>query len=401
MKGPFKAVEVCKGIFWVGAIDWTLRDFHGYSTGRGSTYNAYLIVAEHVTLVDTVKAPFLPEMMSRISSVIDPEKIEYIITHHTEMDHSGALPELLKLIHPKKLISSTTAVDAMQRHFHWDTPVTTVKDGESMDLGGLSLTFLDTRMLHWPESMMSYCPERGVLFSQDGFGMHLASSERFDDELPIHLLRFEAAKYYANIVMPFSPIVKRLLERVQGLNLDIRIIAPDHGPIWRGCIGDIVSWYAEWSERRAILKAVVVYDTMWGSSALMARSVAEGLTSEGVSVKVMSLGANHRSDVMTEILDAGALIVGSPTINNNIFPTMVDLLVYMKGLKPAGLIGAAFGSFGWSGESVKQLEGLLKDMKVEIVSDSVNVKYVPDATDLDSCFALGVSVARKLHSLKS
>jgi len=396
MKQVFEAVKLTERVYWVGAIDWNVRDFHGYSTNRGTTYNAYLVLADRVTLIDTVKAPFREELVARISSVIDPGKIEYIVSNHSEMDHSGCLPEMIELIEPRKVFASTMGVEALADHFHDGLDVAEVKDGDRIDLGDMTITVLETRMLHWPDSMVSYLEEERLLFSQDGFGMHLASSERFDDELPLPLLEHEAKKYYANILLPFSRQVLKVLDRLAEAKLEFEIIAPDHGPIWRKSQGRILELYREWAEQKREKKAVIVYDTMWGSTEKMARAIADGLTSGGASVKVMKLRAAHRSDIATEILDAGALVVGSPTINNNIFPTVADILVYLKGLKPAGLIGAAFGSYGWSGESVKQIEELLGGMKVEIAGEALRTKYVPDKEMLETCRSSGLAIAKKL-----
>ena len=398
MKEAFEAVRITDKVHWVGAIDWNIRDFHGYSTGRGTTYNAYLVLADKVTLVDTVKAPFRDELVARISSVIEPGKIDYIVSNHSEMDHSGCLPEMIELIEPEKVFASPMGVKALGDHFHDGLDITEVKDGDGIDLGDMKITILETKMLHWPDSMVSYLHEEKLLFSQDGFGMHLASSERFDDELPLPLLEHEAKKYYANILLPFSRQVLKVLDRLDEAKLELDFIAPDHGPVWRKNGGRILELYRTWAGQQRGGKAVVVYDTMWGSTEKMAKAIADGLTAGGASVKVMKLRAAHRSDIATEVLDAGALIVGSPTINNNIFPTVADMLVYLKGLKPQGLIGAAFGSFGWSGESVKQVQELLEGMKVEIAGGALKAKYVPEGGMLAACRELGGAIAARLKS---
>ncbi len=398
MKEAFEAVRVTDKVYWVGAIDWNVRDFHGYSTSRGTTYNAYLVLSEKVTLVDTVKAPFREELVARISSVIDPGKIDYIVSNHSEMDHSGCLPEMIEMIAPEKVYASPMGVKALGDHFRGGLDITEVKDGDEIDLGDMKITVLETKMLHWPDSMVSYLHEEKLLFSQDGFGMHLASSERFDDELPLPLLEHEAKKYYANILLPFSRQVLKVLDRLEEAKLEFELIAPDHGPVWRKNQNRILELYQTWAEQKRGAKAIVVYDTMWGSTEKMAKAIADGLTSGGASVKVMKLRAAHRSDIATEVLDAGALIVGSPTINNNIFPTLADILVYLRGLKPAGLIGATFGSYGWSGESVGRVQALLEEMKVEIAGEALKAKYVPDGAMLAACRELGAAIAEKLIS---
>ena len=396
MPEPFAAVKISEHVYWVGAIDWSIRDFHGYLTGRGSTYNAYLILSDPVTLVDTVKAPFREEMLSRIASVVEPGKIRQLISNHSEMDHSGSLPEMIQLLRPEKVFASVMGARTLQEHFHLDQEIIPLKDGESLNLGKLKLTFLETRMLHWPDSMVTYLHDDALLFSQDGFGMHLASSERFADEIPAEILSWEAARYFANILLLYSSLILKLLERVGKLNLPIKIIAPDHGPIYRKNLDWILQSYARWAAQKPSRQAVVVYDTMWQSTEKMARAIGEGLAAGGAGVKLLSLKSCHRSDVATEILGAGALLVGSPTLNNGLFPTVADCLSYLKGLRPQNLSGAAFGSYGWSGESVGEIEGILKEMKINLLSEGLKVKYVPDREALERCFSLGKLVAEKM-----
>jgi flavorubredoxin len=396
MKNIYSAIKVTDHVYWVGAIDWKIRDFHGYTTPHGSTYNAYLVMADGITLIDTVKAPFKDEMLSRIKSVVDPSKIKYIISNHSEMDHSGCLPEIIDTLKPKKVFASTIGVKTLKELFHDQHEIIPVKDGETLSLGNMELIFMETRMIHWPDSMFTYLAEDQLLFSQDAFGMHLATLERFDDEIPAATLEFEAATYYANIVLPYSPIVLKALDKVAASGWKIKVIAPDHGPVWRKNIGRIIELYKKWAAQKPAAKAVIVYATMWHSTEKMASAISESLAQAGVKVKLLSMNESHRSEVVYEVLDAGALIVGSSTLNNNILPQMADVMTYLKGLKPANLIGAAFGSYGWSGESVRDLEGILKEMKVEIVAPSVSVKNVPDDGALEKCSELGKTVAAQL-----
>ena len=396
MKNIYSAIKVADHVYWVGAIDWTIRDFHGYTTPHGSTYNAYLVMADEITLIDTVKAPFKDEMLSRIKSVVDPSQIKYIISNHSEMDHSGCLPEIIDLIKPKKVFASTIGVKTLKELFHDRHEIIPVKDGEALNLGNMELTFMETRMIHWPDSMFTYLDKDQLLFSQDAFGMHLATLERFDDEIPAATLEFEAATYYANIVLPYSPIVLKALDKVAASGWKIKVIAPDHGPVWRKNIGRIIELYKKWASQKPATKAVVVYATMWHSTEKMASAISEALVQAGVKVKLLSMNEFHRSEVVYEVLDAGALIAGSSTLNNNILPQMADVMTYLKGLKPANLIGAAFGSYGWSGESVKDLETILKEMKVEIAAPSISVKNVPDSGALEKCSELGKTIAAQL-----
>jgi flavorubredoxin len=393
-----KAIKISDNVYWVGAVDWTIRDFHGYQTGRGTTYNAYLIMADKITLVDTVKAPFKEELLSRISSVVDPGKIDYIISNHSEMDHSGNLPEMIEIIKPEKVFASAMGQKALESHFRIGSKITPVKNGENLSLGNMNISFIETKMLHWPDSMFSYLKEDEILFSQDAFGMHLAVDKMFDDQNNWEILEEEAEKYFANILMPYSNLILKLLESFCAMHLPVKIVATDHGPLWRSNIGKILELYKKWSEHKPVSRAIIVYDTMWNSTAIMAKAIGEGLAESGVEYKIMPMSASHRSDVATEVLSSSAIIAGSPTLNNNVFPTVADVLTYIKGLRPINMIGASFGSYGWSGESVSQLNEYLKAMNIEMVSEGVKVKYVPTETDLKSCLELGKLVGTALRN---
>jgi len=395
MAQELTASKVAENVYWVGAIDWEVRNFHGYLTSRGSTYNAFLVLADKITLIDTVKKPFCDELLARISSVVDPSKIDYIVSNHSEMDHSGSLLEVAAAVKPERIFASAQGQKALAEHFP-SLKVEAVADGQTLDLGGRRLSFFETRMCHWPDSMVSYLHECGLLFSQDAFGMHLASAERFDDEIDMYLLEHELGKYYANILMPLSAPIKRALEKLVGSGLDFKIVAPDHGPIWRKNFAWVLEHYDRWVSARRTNKAVIVYDTMWQSTRRMAEAVCDGLVGGGTKAVVMPMESSHRSDVASEILEAGALLVGSPTINNQIFPSLADVLCYLQGLKPAGLIGAAFGSYGWSGDAPKLLAAALETMKVEQVAEPLRAKYIPTPDDLAACRELGGKVAQRL-----
>lgn len=398
MENYLKAIQITEKVWWVGAIDWNLREFHGYRTARGSTYNAYLVVADKITLIDTVKAPFKDEMMQRIASVIgDPARIDYIISNHAEMDHSGSLPQVMAEVKPEKVFASVMGVKALDAHFRIGSALTAVKTGDVISLGNMSVTFVETRMLHWPDSMVSYIPEQKILFSQDGFGMHLATDRIFADQNDSAVVEQEMRKYFANILLLYAPQVLKLLEDLPKLNLAIDVIATDHGPIWRGDqLGRPLELYKKWASQVPENRAVVVYSTMWHSTEKMATAIADGLRSAGTQVKVMSLEANTRSDVATEILCAGALVVGSPTINNQMYPAVADVLCYLKGLRPKNLLGAAFGSFGWSGEAVAQINEQFAAMKLELAAEGLKLKYVPSDADLEKCFGYGAAIGAVL-----
>ena len=392
--------EIKDKVYWVGAVDWDIRDFHGYSTYKGTTYNAYLIMDEKITLFDTVKHNYYEELLFHIRELTDPTMIDYIVVNHVELDHSGCLPKIIDLVKPEKVFCSPLGEKALKDHFHRDDwPIQVVKSGDTISLGKKTVTFLETRMLHWPDSMFSYIAEDKLLISSDAFGQHLASTERFVDLLPIGEIMTHAAKYYANILYLFAPNIQKLLSHVAELNLSIDMIAPDHGLIWRNNPEIIMTAYDRWSKRETSQKALVIYDSMWESTAKMAKAIGGAISREGVSVKLMNLAVTHRSDIMTEVLDSRAVVLGSPTLNNSFLPRMGDFLTYLKGLRPKGKVGAAFGSFGWSGEAVKHMNEALEGMEIQVVDPGVKVKNVPTDADFANCKALGVKVAAAVKAM--
>lgn len=389
-------IEIAPGIYWVGVIDWNIRDFHGYSTYEGSSYNAYLIMDDKITLVDSVKKEFADQLLDNIREIVDPGKIDYVISNHTEMDHSGGLARTMQCVgEDKPLFCSKIGHKNLSLHFPQKWNYRPIEDGSEMSIGKRTLAFMETRMLHWPDSMFTYAKEDKILFSSDAFGQHYASLERFDDQLGEAIMP-HAAKYFANILLPYAPLILKLVEKVTAMGLALDMICPDHGIIWRKDPLKIIEAYVAWSEQKPKRKALVIYDTMWHSTEKMAEAIVEALGGEGVEAKPMHLRSWHRSDVVTECLDAGAILIGSPTLNNGLFPTVSDLLTYLKGLKPANKVGAAFGSYGWSGEAVKLITKELEAMKFKVVDPGLRVQYVPDHQGLEACRALAGKIAAEL-----
>lgn len=370
------AVKVAPNVWWVGAVDYKVRDFHGYRTPYGTTYNAYLITGAKTVLIDTVKHDFADELLRNISEVADPAKLDLIVSNHVEPDHSGSLPEIVALNPNTPVITSPNGIKGLKAYYKQDWNFKVVKSGESVPVGDCTIQFLLTPMVHWPDSMASYIPEHKLLIPNDAFGQHTANAERFADEIGIDCIFDRAKNYYANIVMPFGQPVLKVLEEVK--KLDVEIIAPSHGAIWRTDLPRILQKYEDWASYRTDPKqAVIAYDTMWGSTGVLAGRIASELKTKGMDVKVISLRQEHISEVVGEALEASVICLGSPTLNRGMMPQMAALLHYMKGLGFKGRKGRAFGSWGWSGESVGLIDVAMKDMGFEL-EEMLRVQYKPD-----------------------
>jgi flavorubredoxin len=391
-------ISLAEDIYWVGVIDWNIRDFHGYITRRGSTYNAYLILDEKTALIDTVKRQFSHKLVNEISDHVNPEQIDYIIVNHVEMDHSSSLPVISGYAKNATIIASQRGKDAIIEHYGTNFNIKTVKTGDELKLGKRTLRFIEAPMLHWPDSMFTYVIEDKILMPNDAFGEHLASMQRFDDEVDEHILMMEATKYYANILMPLAPLITRKIQEVVQMDIPISMIAPSHGILWRSTPSKIIKAYLDWSEGVCKNKVVIVFDTMWGSTAKMAHAIAEGAHSKTVEVKLMKLRAADRTEAMTEILDAKAVILGSPTLNNGMFPTLGSFLTYATGLKPKDKLWGFFGSYGWGGGAVKKMIETASKAGFKIFGPAIEVKYIPQQEDLVKCFELGKQIAEKIKT---
>jgi anaerobic nitric oxide reductase flavorubredoxin len=385
------------GVNWVGVVDWNLRDFHGYVVNRGSTYNAYLIQDEKTALIDTVKNMFTDELVQNITELTSFEKIDYIIVNHVEMDHSSSLPAVSKLAKKARIFASQRGKEALIDHYGPEFErVETVKTGDELKLGKKTLRFVEAPMLHWPDSMFTYVVEDKILMPNDAFGQHLASSERFDDEVDEHVLMEEAAMYYSNILMPLAPLITRKINEVVAMKIPIDMIAPSHGIIWRKDPMKIINAYLKWSAGTTKDKVVIVFDTMWHSTEKMARAITNGIASQGVEVRLIKLRSYAISEAMTEILDAKTVLVGSPTLNNQMFPTLSSFLTYATGLKPKGKQWGFFGSYGWGGGAVRSMIEMAKKAGFEVMEPGLEIKYVPDNDDLKKCFEFGQQIAGKI-----
>ncbi|MCX5695476.1 MAG: flavodoxin domain-containing protein [Candidatus Omnitrophica bacterium] len=391
-------LEILPGIYSVGVVDWNVRNFHGhtYTTKRGTTYNAYLIIDEKVTLIDTVYGPFAAELMENIRQVIPVEKVDYIIANHVETDHSGALPEIMKLVPKAKIFGTKNCQEGLYRYYYGDWDFGIVKTGDKLKLGKRSLTFIEAPMVHWPDSMFTYCPEEELLMPNDAFGQHLATNERFADQVDPCALWDEAAKYYSNILWPLGAVILKKIEEVLKLNIPIKIIAPSHGVIWRKDPIQIINKYVSWAKNETLAKVVLVYESMWGATEKMARKIIEGVQKEGLSVKLFDITGSDRTEVVKEMLEAKGFIFGSSTHDNGILTTLAGFLEFIKGFKPKNRLAASFGSYGWAGGAVKQIEDIAKEAGLELAATGLQVKYMPDKDDLEKCFEFGRNFALKI-----
>jgi anaerobic nitric oxide reductase flavorubredoxin len=391
------AIKILPDIYSVGVVDWNVRNFHGhtYTTQRGSSYNAYLIIDEKVALIDTVSGPFAPELIENIKKIIPLEKIDYIIVNHVESDHSGALPAVMSLCPQAKILGTAKCKEGLYKHYYKDWDFQVVKTGDQLKLGRRTLNFIEAPMIHWPDSMFTYCPQDALLFSNDAFGQHFATSARFADQVDQCALMDETEKYYANILWPLGSVILRKIQEIQGLNLLIKMIAPSHGLIWRQDPAQVIAAYLTWAGGKTKDRIVVVYETMWQATEKMARKIAEGMISTGTEVKLYDIAESDRSEVITQMLSAKGFIFGSSTHDNDMLPNIAAFLEIVKGLKAKGRKAGFFGSYGWAGGATKEMQEMLKDSGI-VGGPEISVKYVPDAAELDACFEFGVKFAESL-----
>jgi len=397
-----KAVEIKKDIYWVGAIDWAVRDFHGYVTPRGTTYNNYLILDDEITLVDTVKYDFSEMTIKNIRSLTDPARIRHIVINHIENDHVTSLDKILELAPDATIYLTQKGKRGLDRFYdtsRWKIQL--VKTGDTLKTGRFTLQFIETPMLHWPDSMMTHVPEAKLLFSQDAFGQHLASAGRFDDEFAASAsmaeLEDSVVEYYANILMPFGVIFNKKLDEVGALGLEIDMIAPDHGVIWRGNPSRVLEMYRHMASGGAACDVSIIYDTMWHSTEQMTVPIASGIRDEGLDVKVMKLRSTPMSVAIKEFWKSRGTLIGSPTLNNILYPSVAELLTHLRGLRPKHRIAGAFGSYGWSGGAVKEANEEFKRMGLEIYEPGLQLLYKPSLEDEDTCYEFGREFARRVR----
>ena len=397
------AKQITSKVSWVGKVDWELTRFHGdeYSTHRGSSYNSYLVRDQKTALIDTVWQPYNREFISRLKKDIDLKEIDFIIMQHNEIDHSGALPELMREI-PDTPIYCTKKGEAIIRgHYHQDWNFVNVKTGDTLSLGDTTLTFVEATMLHWPDTMFTYMDQDGgILFSNDGFGQHFATESLFNETVEQAALMHEAEKYYANILNLYSPMVTKKIQQILAMNLPLSMICPSHGVIWKNNPAQIVEKYLAWADAYQENQVTIVYDTMWQSTRKMAEAIADGIreVTPDTMVVIKNIVHDDKNDVITEVFRSRAVLVGSPTINNGHSFAIAGLLEMISGLKFKNKRAAAFGSYGWGGGSVKQISAKLAEAGFELVNDGIAKLWVPDTNALDDCKEYGREFARAIAS---
>lgn len=391
------AFLIRNNVHWVGKADWELRKFHGdeYSTHRGSSYNSYLVRENKVALIDTVWKPFAAEFVSGLKELIDLRKIDFIVANHGEIDHSGALPLLLREIPGTPIYCTANAVKSLKGHHHADWNFKVVKTGDTLDLGGKQLVFVEAPMLHWPDTMMSYLTGDNILFSMDAFGQHFCADPLFDDRVDQDELLAEALKYYANILTPYNALVKKKIDQVLALKLPVDIICPSHGVVWRKDPLRIVEKYLSWAADYKENQITLVYDTMWGGTRRMAEAVAAGIRAAdpAVLVKQYNISGSDKNDVISEIFKSKGIILGSPTVNKGILTAMAALLEEVRGLAFKGKKAASFGAYGWSGESVKALNEGIAKAGFAVVDEGLSALWNPDDDTLAKCVEFGKRLA--------
>jgi len=396
-----KAIEIKPDIFWVGAIDWGVRDFHGYVTQNGTTYNNYLILDENITLIDTVKHDFCDTTIGNIKNLIEPSRITNLILNHIEHDHASSIDKIMEFAPNATIYITERGKKGLDRHFDtskWKFKI--VKTGDTLNIGRHNLLFIETPMLHWPDSMMTYVKEAKLLISQDAFGQHLATAARFDDEFVERASHAEledaVIDYYANILMPFGQLIKAKIAEIQKAGLEISMIAPDHGVIWRKEPERVIQMYLDMANGKASLRVAMIYDTMWHSTEHMTLPIMQGVKDEGVDCKVIKLRATPMSVAIKEFWKSRGCLIGTPTLNNIMFPTVAEFMTHLRGLRPKNRIAGAFGSYGWGGGAVKEAYEEFKRMGLEIVEPGVQVIYRPSDQDQKQCYEFGKEFAKKV-----
>ncbi|MCL4474457.1 MAG: FprA family A-type flavoprotein [Actinobacteria bacterium] len=385
-------IQLKEGIYWVGVVDWDIRDFHGLSTDAGSSYNAYLVVDEKIALIDAADpAGGAGTLLRHIAEIVDPATINYVISNHSEPDHSGALSEVMKVATQATLLASKDGVKRLGQMYHQEWSFREVGDGEKLSLGKRTLKFFNTPLLHWPETMFTYCPEEKILFSCDAFGSHVASTERFVDEVGTDLVLPHLRKYYAFLLACFRKAVLGAMDKVKDLEIDM--IGPSHGPVWRRDIDILFRHYRSWATLEVADKATIVYGTMWGATQTMVGAVADGLKAGGLECRAWNVKNTDASDIVSDLLDSRLILMASPTFVSGIYPPIEAFIPYLRIPRDKTKKLAVFGSFGWSGGATRKLTEILRAEGYEVMDDALQQRFFPGVDEVRECYEFGRGAA--------
>ena len=389
--------QITKDVFSVGVIDWNMRNFHGntFITKNGVTYNSYLINDNEPALIDVVHKGFEDEFIKNILEIISPEKIKHVILNHLEPDHSGAIEYMAKVLKNAKFYGTAKLKEGLLKYYDLNIEINVVKTGDKINLGNNTLTFVEVPMVHWPDSMITYCPEKKILFSNDAFGQHIATNKTFTDEIKQDILWQEVAKYYANILWPLGPMIEKSVNNLLTMNLPIDFVAPSHGLVWKSNINKVIEKYLSWTKNEVKNKVVVVYETMWGSTQIMAREIVRALTNNNIEVKMFDIAKTDFAEVAYEMLEAKAFVIGSSTHDNEMLAYIAGYMHFLKGMKPKNRIAVSFGSFGWAGGAVKEIATNLSSFGIEVI-DQISAKFKPNKEEIEKCYQAGEKLSKAL-----
>ena len=389
--------QITKDVFSVGVIDWNMRNFHGntFITKNGVTYNSYLINDNEPALIDVVHKGFEDEFIKNILEIISPEKIKHVILNHLEPDHSGAIEYMAKVLKNAKFYGTAKLKEGLLKYYDLNIEINVVKTGDKINLGNNTLTFVEIPMVHWPDSMITYCPEKKILFSNDAFGQHIATNKTFTDEIKQDILWQEVTKYYANILWPLGPMIEKSINNLLTMNLPIDFVAPSHGLVWRNNINKVIEKYLSWTKNEVKNKVVVVYETMWGSTQIMAREIVRALTNNNIEVKMFDIAKTDFAEVAYEMLEAKAFVIGSSTHDNEMLAYIAGYMHFLKGMKPKNRIAVSFGSFGWAGGAVKEIATNLSSFGIEVI-DQISAKFKPNKEEMEKCYQAGEKLSKAL-----
>ena len=389
--------QITKDVFSVGVIDWNMRNFHGntFITKNGVTYNSYLINDNEPALIDVVHKGFEDEFIKNILEIISPEKIKHVILNHLEPDHSGAIEYMAKVLKNAKFYGTAKLKEGLLKYYDLNIEINVVKTGDKINLGNNTLTFVEIPMVHWPDSMITYCPEKKILFSNDAFGQHIATNKTFTDEIKQDILWQEVTKYYANILWPLGPMIEKSINNLLTMNLPIDFVAPSHGLVWRNNINKVIEKYLSWTKNEVKNKVVVVYETMWGSTQIMAREIVRALTNNNIEAKMFDIAKTDFAEVAYEMLEAKAFVIGSSTHDNEMLAYIAGYMHFLKGMKPKNRIAVSFGSFGWAGGAVKEIATNLSSFGIEVI-DQISAKFKPNKEEMEKCYQAGEKLSKAL-----